>query len=58
MGKYSRQKQTNKKTKKQQQNKTKQNKTKKGLSGFHQTLLVEPAWPAVDYLKFTLIFEN
>ena len=53
MGKYSRQKQTNKKTKKQQQN-----KTKKGLSGFHQTLLVEPAWPAVDYLKFTLIFEN
>lgn len=48
------------KTNKQKNKKatTKQNKTKKGLSGFHQTLLVEPAWPAVDYLKFTLIFEN
>ena len=40
---------------KQQQNKTKECLH---LSGFHRTLLVEPAWSPVDCPRFNLRIEN
>ena len=40
--------------------KQQQNKTKEGLhlSGFHRTLLVEPAWSPVDCPRFNLRIEK